>query len=295
MATSLTPEELRLKRSQAAKKAAETLKKREAEDAEFHERMQAIRLANLARGRAKQKVLNDAKKTDSSRTPKTLRETPKKKYKGHEDTTRKPKIEPPQIDEPIIDIEEEPKDENDTDETFPTKTEEPEIPETLDSLSYEDFTEEDFYEDEREEPIFDAEGYADAREEYGDEANIRDYLPTQTDLIIDVLEAILNASINPSTADFLLQLMNDCIDETDGETAEEQRTNFAKMIASSSDALIDAATAVAYEPSDQENLYHNAYDMAQLLTAGSMTFGLGTGLEEAVVTDIPYNNKRHTI
>lgn len=329
----LTPEELHLKRSEAAKRAAQTLKQREAQDAEFHARMQAIRLANLSKGRMTQQRLRQER-------PEEYRRRASERAKKAAETVRRKRAENPEynrryleshrqaterirrINEQRAEIrrkEEERRRDEEENNYYDWLYEEQQKKEELEKLKEEaereaeerrkqeqekqeeeelkdqepydslfDYTEPE--EEEQEE--FDTEAYEEARQEYGDEADVRDYLPTEAGSIIDTLKTILSAGINVNTSHYLLDMMEDEINFMDGETREEQEANFAQRIKSASDSLITAATDVAFEPSDQAKLYNNAVFFADLISGGNNEGFSDTSIREMASLDIPFDNSK---
>lgn len=336
----LTPEELHLKRSEAAKRAAQTLKKREAQDAEFHARMQAIRLANLSKGRITQQKLRERNPEEyrrrASERAKKAAETVRKRraqdaeynlryLESHRKATERIKEinrqraeskrqeeerirqeneelydrlrqehaleelrrQREEREEELRELERKQKElEEEIRKREEEQKEEPEEQDSYDSLF--DYTEEQ--EEEQEE--FDSEAYEEARQEYGDEADVRDYLPTEAGSIINTLQSILAAAVNVNTAHYLLDLMEDEINNMDGETREEQEVNFAERIKNSSDELITAATDVAFEPSDQDKLYNNAVFFADLIAGGNNQGFVDQSIREMASLDIPFNNSK---
>ena len=334
----LTPEELHLRRSEAAKRAAQTLKQREAQDAEFHARMQAIRLANLSKGRITQQKLRQ-------QNPEEYRRRASERAKKAAETVRRKRAENPEYNRRYLEShrqaterikqinkwraeskrEEEERIRRESEEYYEKLRQEHELEElrrrrqereeelkelerqqkeleeeirkreeenqieevqdTYDTLF--DYTEPE--EEEQEE--FDSEAYEEARQEYGDEADVRDYLPTEAGAIIYTLQTILSAGINANTSRYLLDMMEDEIDSMDGETREEQEANFAQRIKNSSDALITAATDVAFEPSDQKKLYNNAVFFADLISGGNNEGFVDQSLREMASMDIPFDNE----
>lgn len=326
----LTPEELHLRRSEAAKRAAQTLKQREAQDAEFHARMQAIRLANLSKGRITQQKLRQ-------QNPQEYRRRASERAKKAAETVRRKRAESAEYNERYLEshrqaterirrineqraeskrkeeeyyeklrqehaLEELRRQREEREEELKElerkqkeleeelKRREEEQKEEQDQEPYDtlfDYTEPE--EEEQEE--FDTEAYEEARQEYGDEADVRDYLPTEAGSIIDTLKTILSSAVNVNTAHYLLDMMEDEIDSMDGETREEQEANFAERIKNSSDELITAATDVAFEPSDQEQLYNNAVFFADLISGGNNEGFAELSIREMASMDIPFNNK----
>ena len=326
----LTPEELHLKRSEAAKRAAQTLKQREAQDAEFHARMQAIRLANLSKGRMTQQRMRQerpeeyrrraserAKKAaetvrrrraenpeynrryleshrqaterirriNEQRAESRRRQEEREQQTAIEDALEELRRQREEREEELRELEQKQKE---IEDILRKREEEKQVEqdqEPYDSLF--DYTEPE--EEEQEE--FDTEAYEEARQEYGDEADVRDYLPTEAGSIIDTLKTILSSAVNVNTAHYLLDLLEDEIDSMDGETREEQEAEFAERIKNSSDELITAATDVAFEPSDQEQLYNNAVFFADLISGGNNEGFTEISIREMASMDIPFNNK----
>ena len=298
----LTPEALHFKRSLAAKKAAQTLKARELADPEFHERMQVIRLSNLAKGRRLQQRRREM-------NPEEYHKMASARSKKAAETVRKRRAEDPGYNMIYLekqrigrekakwtriakkDEEERLRQQRALDELEAWRKEREEARKEEEKLLEE--SRERIREQEEEQKQYDSETH-EPEEEPDYEPEEPTSLPRESDNIISTLESILNSAINVNTASYLRDAMNDAINEQEGETYDEQITNFILSIYAQKDELISLATEVAFEPSDQDNLIDAAQSFLALLNGGTPDFISSAGLEECVSEDIPFNNRKST-
>ena len=298
----LTPQELHLKRSLAAKKAAQTLKLHELADPEFHERMQTIRLSNLAKGlrlQKRQREMNpeeyhkmaSARSKKAAETVRRLRaEDPgynmaylEKQRIGREKAkwTREAKKEEERRRQR----------EQEEDDYYDWLYEERKQKEELEEYKKE--AEEDWEKLRQQHALDELEAMNEERRKQ-EEPEPESELPRESDNIISTLESILNSAVNVNTASYLRDAMYDIINEQEGETYDEQITNFILSIYAQKDELISLATEVAFEPSDQDNLIDAAQSFLSLISGGTPDFVSSAGLEECVSEDIPFNNRKAT-
>ena len=298
----LTPEELHLKRSLAAKKAAQTLKAHELADPEFHERMQTIRLSNLAKGLRLQKRQREL-------NPEEYHKMASARSKKAAETVRRRRAEDPGYNMAYLEKqrigrekakwtreakkEEEKRRqrEEEEDDYYDWLYEERKQKEELEDFKKE--AEKEAEDRTQEEPPSEPYTY-EPGEDYTPDQETYDFLPHESDNIISTLESILNSAVNVNTASYLRDAMYDSINEQDGETYDEQITNFILSIYAQKDELISLATEVAFEPSDQDNLIDAAESFLALINGGTPDFPLSAGLEECVSEDIPFNNRKAT-
>ena len=299
----LTPEELHLKRSLAAKKAAQTLKLHELADPEFHERMQVIRLSNIAKGRRLQQRQREM-------NPEEYHKMASARSKKAAETVRRRRAEDPGYN--MIYLEKQRQGRIKAKETKQRRKDEDEYwrKQREDRLAEiarqkeEDIQREEDEEFERwvdENPTVIEGGINEPKDQLETSEDVPTYepepeldLPRESDNIISTLESILNSAINVNTASYLRDAMYDSINEQDGETYDEQITNFILSIYAQKDELISLATEVAFEPSDQDNLVDAAESFLALINGGTPDFPLSAGLEECVSEDIPFNNRKAT-
>lgn len=297
----LTPQELHLKRSLAAKKAAQTLKLHELADPEFHERMQTIRLSNLAKGLRLQKRQREM-------NPEEYHKMASARSKKAAETVRRLRAEDPGYN--MAYLEKQRIGREKAKWTREAKKEEEKLrqrEEEEDDRLYEKLGQTEQEKDVAFEVWLDEnptiiEGNIDDQKDQLDtpepppayEPEPESELPHESDNIIATLESILNSAINVNTASYLRDAMYDSINEQDGETYDEQITNFILSIYAQKDELISLATEVAFEPSDQDNLVDAAESFLALINGGTPDFPLSAGLEECVSEDIPFNNRKAT-
>ena len=297
----LTPQELHLKRSLAAKKAAQTLKLHELADPEFHERMQTIRLSNLAKGLRLQKRQREM-------NPEEYHKMASARSKKAAETVRRLRAEDPGYN--MAYLEKQRIGREKAKWTREAKKEEEKLrqrEEEEDDRLYEKLGQTEQEKDVAFEGWLDEnptiiDGNIDDQKDQPEtpeppptyEPEPESELPRESDNIIATLESILNSAINVNTASYLRDAMYDSINEQDGETYDEQITNFILSIYAQKDELISLATEVAFEPSDQDNLVDAAESFLALINGGTPDFPLSAGLEECVSEDIPFNNRKAT-
>ena len=217
----LTPEELHLKRSLAAKKAAQTLKARELADPEFHERMQVIRLSNLAKGRRLQQRRREM-------NPEEYHKMASARSKKAAETVRKRRAEDPGYNMIYLEKqrigrekakwtreakkEEErqkqrEQEENDYYDWLYEERKQKEAEKEAEERRQEEPPSEPYTYELEEEPKYEPE------EDYTPDYESPDSLPRESDNIISPLESILNSAINVNTASYLRDAMNDAIND----------------------------------------------------------------------------------
>ncbi len=250
----LTEEELHKKRSEAAKKSAQTRKEREATDIEYAKRVQEQRRKALEKAREARRKWEEEHPEEAyaqrSKAAKKAAETRKRReqedaeYKKRMDDIRKKALEKAREAKRKKRDQEQP-------EQLKPQTE-PEIPI-----------------EPQEEPHY---------------IPLHSELVKQRDVILVNVRAELYGAVNIHIATYLLDLLQDEID-ANGEDVVIER------LATAPERAIEMANGASYA-SECDDVANCAYSLADLITAGEIGMFMAQEIEQLAFEDRPYRRKR---